>query len=313
MGKKNLMVSVQRDTSTIIDPLYSVLAYLNLIPFDKVIFAGVSNLVFRFSVNRSLEFQSTFIYNWNANWLATDFIGIYSNMHSSFTDDLTFPLYQRKLLQSIKQNLDDGIPSIIWRDDFVVVTGYHDGEELLFYSDGNGEHPLAYHELGYSSIPMWCIHLFSRDKIEIHPKELYLESIFQAVYHSKHHDTTLDCEEFACGVRVYDFIHDALSGREAPDCSVGTTLSTFIKVKLQMCRYFIKIQSSMPKLKELLDDLEELVAVLSNLQKRLENVSDSVLISQFQDAKRLEMAFFQKLEKTFQTEFHNRMGSFWLR
>jgi hypothetical protein len=293
--------------------MYSVLAFLDLIPFDKVTFSGVSNLVFRFSVNRKLDFQSTFIYNWNANWLATDFIGIFSRMHSSFTDDPTFPLYQRKLLLVIKGKIDEGVPSIIWRDDFVIVNGYDDEQNSLFYTDGKGESQLSYQDLGYSSFPMWNIQIFSRDKIDINPKELYLESIFQAVYLFKNHDATLDWEQFACGERVYDFIHDVLNGEIEPHQSAETSLSTFINIKLQMCRYFLAIQLDMPKLKELSSDLEQLLSNFLSIQEKLERGGDSSLSSLFQKAKQEEMVFFQKLEKNFETEFHNRMGSYWLR
>jgi hypothetical protein len=313
LEKKRLMVDLPRDTATIIDPMYSVLAFLDLIPFDKVTFSGVSNLVFRFSVNRKLDFQSTFIYNWNANWLATDFIGIFSRMHSSFTDDPTFPLYQKKLLLEIKRNIDDRIPSIIYRDEFVVVCGYDDEQNLLLYTDGKSDYHLPYHDLGFSSLPMWCIHLFSRDKIEINLKELYLESIFQAVYLYKNHDATLDKDQFACGVRVYEFIHDTLTGKIVPAQSMGTTLSTFMNIKLLMCRYFLAIQLNMPKLKELTNEIELLQYIFSSIQEKIEKDGDSSLASLFQEAKQAETDFFLKLEKTFETEFHNRLGSFWLR
>ncbi|MFD2444869.1 hypothetical protein ACFSO7_12940 [Bacillus sp. CGMCC 1.16607] len=313
MGKKNLPISYVRNSSTIIDPMYSILDYLNIIPFNQDIFSGVSSLVFRFSVNRKLDFPSTFIYNWNENWLATDFIGIYSKMYSSYTDDFTFPLYQKKLLHAIIKNINDDIPSIIWRDEFVVVKGYDDEKKVLIYTDGEAEHLLSYPELGYSSLPMWCIHLFSKDKIILDEKELYLESIFQAVYKARSHDPSLSEEHYACGLKVYDFINDALKDRLTLDESTIRTLKTFSALKHQLSNYFHAIKWKMPELAATLDQLDNLSDVFSTIKEQLYSGKPASLIPLFTQAKKFETNFFQSLEETYQVEFHNRMGSIWLR
>lgn len=296
----------EKQSNTIIDPMYSILKYLGLITYSKDVFSCVSSLAFRFSVNKRMESSSTFLYNWSENWLATDFIGIDSKMYSAFTDDFTFPLYQKKLLQSIKTNIDEGIPSIVWKDGFVVVYGYDDDNRILFSTDGEKDDSIPYEKLGFSELPMWCVHLFSKDKIFISEKELYLESIFQAVYKWKSHDPSLSEKDYACGSGVYDFMIDGIGKYQE---NVIQTFHIFFALKKHIHHYFFEIAPKMPELHPVLERVRSHSILLDeiNFQK------SSHLVPLLKEAKRREAGIYEALEETYQTEFHNRMGSIGLR
>ncbi len=309
---KMLDIQYQPHSNTIIDPMYGVLNYLKLISVDKDTFAGISSLAFRFSVNKELDYMSTFFYNWNENWLATDFIGIFTKMYSAYTDDVTFPLYQKNLLEKIKENVDFGIPSIIWKDGFVVVKGYDDENAALVYTDGQKDHVLQYSELGYSSFPMWGIQIFSTESIIMDEKELYFESIFQAVYKAHSQDPSLPKEQYACGLRVYDFIVDCLKQGELNEEQINT-MRTFCTVKEHLCQYFLKIQPYMPELSKTTEYILRIKNLFKKIEESLHDSSYLQSISFYLEAKEIESLFYRELENIYHIEFHNRKNSIWLR
>jgi len=302
-----------QESGTIIDHMYAVVDYLKLGPGTKDLFAGMSCLAFRFSVDRFLSFPSTSLYNWNENWLAADFLGIYTEAYSSFNADVTFPLYQKKMIKRIIASIEKDIPVIVWQEGFQLVIGYHlESEELLLLS-GDKTNTLKFSDFGVSSLPVWYAHFFTRDRIEMDAKEMYMESLFQAVYKFQTHDLSLPRDTYACGRRVYDFIIEALQEGFYCKKSFQRTLETHTKLKFHMIHYFREILKKMPELKALEMELISFDALYQEIEELIFKKDILKLADLYKDAKQREENIYATIQIVYQEEFANRFGTIGLR
>ncbi|MGV3465357.1 MAG: hypothetical protein ACO1OT_08705 [Heyndrickxia sp.] len=313
MGKVLEGICYTQESGTIIDPMYAVVDYLKLCPGTKDLFAGMSCLAFRFSVDRTLSFTSTSLYNWNENWLATDFLGIYSEMYSSFTDDATFPLYQKKMIERIVASIYEDIPVIVWQDGFQLAIGYHQESEELLLLNGDKTNTLKFSNFGVSSLPVWYAHFFTRDRIEMDSKEMYMESLFQAVYKFQTHDMSLPRDTYACGRRVYDFIMEALCEGTYCKNSCQRTLRTHANLKFYMIRYFRTILRKMPELRVLEKKINSFCALYQEIEAFIFKRDIPKLVDLYKDAKQIEDSIYVTIQKVYQEEFANRFGTIGLR
>lgn len=303
---ENLFYS--KNSGTIIDPMFEVVRHLHLFPYDKDAFACMSSLAYSFSVNKSLDYQSIFKYNWTENWLAGDFIGIYTKMYSSYTNEFTFLLYQKEMVKKIIASLFAGIPAVIWQDGFVVLKAADMANRMFMICDGNTSRLMPFERLGYSSDPRWCVHLFTHDKIWIGERELQLESLFQAVYRWKN-ETGLKDLPYASGRRVYDFIDHALYTGHFNKESASATLRSFIEVKKHISRYFERFT----ELEPIKGTLVQFASLLEELGRELQQDNIEDTRSGFIEARDAENSIYNFIEEMLQTSFLYRQNSLGLR
>ncbi|TMV49977.1 hypothetical protein FE783_10410 [Paenibacillus mesophilus] len=198
-----------------IDALHGILSHKGWTFWPKPMLSGLTAAAFRFVVNRRLTPESPTAYNWIAeNFLAADFIGITSSQQAGFSFDATFPLYREDAISVIKRSLDRSTGAVLWKDGFVIVTGYNDDSGVLYYSDGSGDDckTMSYAEFGLNKSPYWYYQVFE-DRIELDEWEMIKESLLQAVYKWESHDFMLPETDYACGRQAYDaFIHALRTG-----------------------------------------------------------------------------------------------------
>lgn len=111
----------------------------------------------------------------------------------------------------MKDSIDQQRGSIIWKDQFVIVTGYDDEQQSLYYSDGNmpGLQRLSYAEFGRNDAPYWYFQVLE-EQIELDEIGIYQESLMQAIYKWETHDPMLPSSEYACGRAAYEAMIVAL-------------------------------------------------------------------------------------------------------
>ncbi len=158
MGMQRLVgLRLLPESKSYIDALHGVLMHSGLYAAPKGHACRYDRYRLRFTVDRLITAGSPTAYNWMAeNFLAADFIGITSDQQAGFSFEPTFPLYQNEAIHAIKQSINRGVGTIIWKDQFVIVTGYDDSRQMLFYSDGmESRVSLSYGQFGVNESPYW--------------------------------------------------------------------------------------------------------------------------------------------------------------
>lgn len=240
MGTKilnGLRMTVEAKSYT--DALHGILSHIGWTSWSKPMLSGLTATAFRFVVNRRLTPESPTAYNWVAeNFLAADFIGITSSQQAGFSFDATFPMYRDHAVSVIKKSIDRGIGAVIWKDGFVIATGYNDEWGHLYYSDGcsDGYQSLNYAEFGRNDSPYWYYQVLE-DRIELDEREIMKESLLQAVYKWESHDLMLPQTEYACGRNAYDAMIQAFRSGDYDSGGAWEVLRCYAAAKHQLGLY----------------------------------------------------------------------------
>lgn len=205
-------VQLSLESHSFTDALYGVLAAKGWFNLPKPMLAGMTGACFRFSVHRQLLPESATAYNWIAEHLvACDLIGITASQWAGFNFTPTFPLYRQQAIQDIKNSIDRGTAAVLWKDQFVIVNGYHEDKQLFYYLDGRSlsEQELPFAEMGLDRSPYFYYQIYE-NRLECDMLHVIKESYMQAVFRAETPDIMLPEAEYACGLAAYDAILTAL-------------------------------------------------------------------------------------------------------
>ncbi|AJS58744.1 hypothetical protein [Paenibacillus sp. IHBB 10380] len=307
------------------DAMYGILSEKGWFSLPKYMLSGMTAACFRFSVHRKLHRDSTTAYNWMAEHLvAADLVGITASQCAGFNFAPTFPLYQRHAVLDIKSSIDRSTGAVLWKDQFVIVNGYNDNEEVFYYTDG---HAVAYQELpfcelGRNDSPYWYYQVYE-DQLEIDVLQVIKESFIQAVFKWETHDLMLPESEYACGLKAYDAIVEALRAGDYDAAGAHTTFNVYAAVKKDAARYTEEARTYWPALDIVAVHYTLLATIFDEILKRLDVFEMSTLphaqlqinklIELFQDAKIAETSAIQSIQTLLQEPIANRFHDIGLR
>lgn len=325
MGMQRLVgLRLLLESKSYIDALYGVLSHSGLYTAPKYMLAGMTVTGFRFTVDRLITAESPTAYNWMAeNFLAADFIGITSDQQAGFSFDPTFPLYQKEAIHAIKQSINRGIGAIIWKDQFVIVTGYDDSRQVLFYSDGmESEGELPYGHFGLNKSPYWYYQIIN-ERIMLDEREVYRESFMQAIYKWETHDLMLPKGEYSCGKSAYSAIIHALETGCFDKAGMMSVIDTYAAAKRDLARYTQRLEQIWPQSKpvaaryaELNQIYEQIVSTAASTcheQSIIKAKFASPFIDLFEKASAVEDEAIQSMKRLMRETVDNRFNDIALR
>ncbi|BBH22866.1 hypothetical protein Back11_42110 [Paenibacillus baekrokdamisoli] len=317
-----------------IDALHGILSHSGLYTAPKYMLAGMTVTGFRFTVDRLITAESPTAYNWMAeNFLAADFIGITSAQHAGFSFEHTFPLYQKGAIHDIKRSIDRGIGAIAWKDQFVIVTGYDDSRQVLFYSDGRDsgdgfnrpqahEAELPYEQFGRNLSPYWYYQIVE-ERVELDEREIYRESFMQAIYKWETHDLMLPEGEYACGKRAYSAIIHALETGCYDKTGIWSVIDTYAAAKRDLACYTQKLEQLWPQsrsvaacyaeLNQIYEQIVDTAAAGCNEGTTEEPKLVNQLIALFHKALAIEDEAIQNMKRLMRETVDNRFNDIALR
>jgi deoxycytidylate deaminase len=264
-------------------------------------------------VNRRLTPESPTAYNWMAeNFLAADFIGITSSQQAGFSFDATFPLYRDDAVSVIKKSIDRLTGAVIWKDGFIVVTGYNDDNGVLYYTDGCGDDykTMSYAEFGLNKSPYWYYQVFE-DRIELDEREMIKESLLQAVYKWESHDLMLPETEYACGRHAYDALIQAFRSGDYDHAGAREVLQCYRASKRQIGLYAELIRNRWEEIGGIADQY----AVVARLFQSMLDTGQQAdrLVSLLSEAHQAEEKAIQLIKLLLRETIDNRYGDVSLR
>lgn len=306
---------MKRESYSYIDALHTIVTNKGWLACSKAVLAGMTAMSFRFTVNRKLSDESSTAYNWMAeHFVAADLLGLRTAQQAGFSFQHTFPLYQKQAVQDIKQSIRQGTGVLIWRDSFVVVSGYDDKKELFLYSDGLSEEliSLKYEDFGYNNSPYWYYQLYE-GKIELDIYEVYKESLMQAVSKWDTHDILLPQHEYACGREAYDAIVEALSSDDYDRRGAFETFRCYGAAKRDAAQYLCSLKSIWHEYTRVSELYLRIADLFDEIIHKAAREEWNVLIPLFMDAKRYEEQAIEELRALLSENIHNRFDDSGLR
>ncbi|WFR64510.1 hypothetical protein P9222_10450 [Paenibacillus amylolyticus] len=257
------------------DAMYRILLHTQWMDFPRHMIAGMTASVFRLVVDRRLTAESFSAYNWMAeNFVAADFLGITTGQHGGFSFEPTFPLYQKQAVNDIKASIDRGVGAILWHDEFVIVTGYDDVEQVLFICDSKGNEVirLPYHSLGRNSTPYWYYQVLEA-YAPIDLWEVCKESLIQAVYKWDTHDYMLPPQDYACGAAAYEAIAAVLQSGTYDAVQAATVLRYYAQSRMDIASYVAGLKHLSIHMEQVIDEYEQLASLYTMI---IEVIDDSI-------------------------------------
>ncbi|WP_208918756.1 hypothetical protein [Paenibacillus uliginis] len=315
---------MRRESLSYIDALYAILMHRGSVNCSKPVLSGMTAMAFRFTVNRRLTVDSATAYNWMAeHFVAADLLGLTTTQHAGFHFQPTFPLYQKAAVQEIKQSIAWGTGALIWKDSFVVVTGYDDEQQTFLYCDGtrNEFQTMGYDDFGCNQSPYWYYQLYD-DQITMDIYEIYKESLMQAVSKWETHDIMLPPSEYACGRQAYAAIAEALESGDYDQEGASDTFRCYGVAKQDTAQYMSSLKNIWPlcskaaelygRVAELFDDIvQQITRAGSGLSENRTRAKQ--LIPLFMEAQQREEEAVQELSLFLSENIHNRFEDIGLR
>ncbi|WP_434749337.1 hypothetical protein [Paenibacillus amylolyticus] len=262
-------------TGSYTDALYRILLHQKWTDLSHHMIAGMTASLFRLVVNRRLTTESIWAYNWMAeNFVAADFIGVTASQSAGFSFEPTFPLYQKQALHDIKASIDRGTGAVLWHDQFVVVVGYDDDKEVLFFCTGVGHEVirLPYSVLGLNNSPYWYYQVLEAHQ-SIDMWEVCKESLIQAVYKWETHDYMLPAQDYACGSAAYTAIRDVLQSGNYESDQAATVLRYYAYTRGDIATYVKALKHLSPDMDQVIVQYTQLADIYTSI---VEVLDDSV-------------------------------------
>lgn len=314
-------LSMNPGFNTYIDGLHAVLTHKGWLNCPKYALNGMTAMSFRFTVNRRLTAESATCYNWMAeHFVAADLLGVLTSQNAGFHFQPTFPLYQEHAIHSLKQAVRNDTGALIWKDGFVVVAGFDDEREVLFYSDGSGElRELPFSQFGRNVSPYWYYQLYE-DMGEINRFEIYKESLLQAINKWESHDIMLPESEYACGRAAYAAMGEALKNGDFDTSGGAETIRHYAVSKQDSAKYVRMLADVWPLLEgavhafdQAADGWSRMVRVLEDSPNR-QHISDPMkLFPLLMESRNWEDEGIQRIRSFLSEDVHNRFEQIGLR
>jgi hypothetical protein len=311
-------------TGSYADALYPILLHKKWTHLPRYIIAGMTANLFRFVVDRRLTTESISAYNWMAeNFVAADFIGVTASQAAGFSFEPTFPLYQKQALHDIKASIERGTGAVLWHDQFVVVVGYDDDEEVLFLCTGDDPDMLRlpYSLVGRNNSPYWYYQVLEAHQ-SIDMWEVCKESLIQAVYKWETHDYMLPAQDYACGFAAYTAVAEVLQSGNYESHQAAMVLRYYARTRGDIASYVRALQHLSPHMDQVIEQYTQLADLYVSIVEVLDNSAawdasepESILrVSELiRSAGDTEQAAIDAIKHAFPETINNRFSDIGLR
>ncbi|UNK16814.1 hypothetical protein MNQ98_20255 [Paenibacillus sp. N3/727] len=315
---------MRRESLSYIDALYAILMHRGSVNCSKSVLSGMTAMAFRFTVNRRLSVDSATAYNWMAeHFVAADLLGLTTTQHAGFHFQPTFSLYQKAAVQDIKQSITRGTGALVWKDSFVVVTGYDDEQQTFFYCDGISDEyqTIRYEDFGCNHSPYWYYQLYEK-QIAMDIDEIYKESLMQAVSKWETHDIMLPSSEYACGRQAYAAIIEALQSGYYDEEGALETFRCYGAAKQDIAQYMFSLKNMWPVYSNAAELYGNVAERFDDIVQKTPRAGTSLagsrtrakqLIPLFMEAQQREEEAVQELRLMLSENIHNRFEDIGLR
>ena len=259
MGRKRLSgVTVRKESNSYIDALYAVLDRAAYFHGPKYRLNGMTGMAFKFISHKRMLPASTYMYPLDADsWKAVDRLGIHNELYCGIKSNPTFPLYQKKAIERVKESIDCERPALFWEPDaigFAVVSGYDEEDGVFFYRDKfhRDEQILLFGNVGKVGASFWMFQVIG-DRVEKDIRDIYLDSMECCVDEWEINDNiaVLAKEEYGCGWKAYDYIISALEGDCFSDWGALGILNNAVISKEHAYLYFREIADEFEGMEEI--------------------------------------------------------------
>ncbi|MEK3794025.1 hypothetical protein MKX42_20010 [Paenibacillus sp. FSL R7-0204] len=312
--------------SSFADAMHQVLSAKGWFKLPVHMLSGMTALCFRLSVHRELHPDSVTAYNWAAeHTVAADLIGIVASQAAGFHFMPTFPLYQKQAIAAIRQSLEQGTGVVCWKDRFVVITRCEDERQLFYYTEiaSAAELELPYDQFGRNESPYWYGQIYE-GQIQKDMLQVIRESFIQAVYKAEVHEPMLLESQYACGLKAYDAMLEALTDKTFDAAGTYETLFFYAGMKQDTAAYAREASLYWPELEGIAEHYTALAAVYNEITDALNekpvqapeapcSIDDESLLPLLREAKRIETAAIQSIRHLLREPIENRFHDVGLR
>lgn len=279
-------IQIKRESRSFIDCLHSVLTAAGLFNGPKYMLSGMTAVAFKFIVNKHLLPGGFEMYSRPLeHWYGVDTLGIYSETYGGFKSNPTFPLYQRHAIDKIRESIDRNVGAIVWAPDFLdyaVVHGYDDSDRVFFYRDryNSDDQVMLYDNFGMVKIACWNYHLIWKEKVERDIRDIYDESLLNAVFdwetaYKMERETN---REFGSGRKAYDYLIDAFRSNDFNDYGACYDINANIISKNEIYMYMKKVAEEIPQLEGALSKYRELDGIYKNISEYIPDAETNSMI-----------------------------------
>ena len=308
MGQKKLNIgNFCKGPRSYIDCLYALLTSAGLFHLPKYMLSGMTGMAFKFVIHRRLLPSSLDLYSWQEeNWQAVNSLGIYNETYTGSPMNATFPLYQRRTLHKIITSINEGRAAIGWeleRSIFCLYTGYHEDEEVLFFSNSSSKEDevLLFDNLGLVSEGYWFVQIIG-GAIERDYRDIFLQSLECAV---REWNTEYKVSpEYGSGKRAYQNLLEAFDNQNFNYNGAYYILEPYIDIKTEISSYMDMVIKEIPDLANVAHLYHRLAETLSPLKQikltgkplhDIKYIPEAAKI--FRDAMLIEDTAIKELEK----------------
>lgn len=271
-------IHVNKESRSYIDCLYAVLTGSNKYSGPKYMLSGMTGFAFIFVAHKDLILASTEMYPLKTTaHNSMEILGYYTETYEGIKSSPTFPLYQKKAVQRVKESIDNGTAVIAWDmgvTDFSVIFGYDDEDEVFFYKDHchEDEQVLLYKNFGKSNANYWMCQIIG-EKVDKDIRDIYFESLEAAVdcFETSYIDEIILRREFASGRMAYKYLLEALKSGDFYDIGAGRILYYNILSRNEAYLYMKEVKDELPEAYDAYIKYEELNSIYLSIKKLLPN------------------------------------------
>jgi hypothetical protein len=315
-------IELKRESRSFIDCLHSVLTAAGIFNTPKFMLSGMTALAFKFIMHKTMIPSSLEMYSRpHENWWGVNILGIYSETHGGFKNDPAFCLYRKHGVDRIKESIDRNVGAILWAPDymeFAIVHGYDDSDGVFYYKDrrNSDDQVLLYENLGLVKNACWHYHVFWNEKVSRDIKDIYSDSLIEAVYewdvpYKLERETNA---EYGSGKKAYEYILNALENRDFDDFGACYNMNANVISKNEISRYMEEVVEEIPELSCALVKYKELDGIYKDIDSIIpKNAMDyhidmnhiPKLIKEFKKAMEVEEAAIREIKDYFKETLNN--------
>lgn len=290
--KKVLNLTIDRDSTSYINSLYSVLVGSQLFQGPKYMLSGMTGMAFKFTVVEGISPVSVNSYGpWaKENWTAVNNLGIYNETKADRCRHRTFPLMQKNAIKDIKESIDKGLGVIYWIPHFGVIYGYDDEQKIFYYMEGEdyyhkGNQSLlegkivTYDNILLNQSLIWFYQTFDEKKVK-KIKDIYKDSFILALFDWKKGNKS---GKSASGLAAYDFMINEMKSENINAQGAAYVLDTYTTSKFEIFQYINEVKREIPELEKASGLYSTVYDIYSEIKRmiRFQNRYSKVLPTQF--------------------------------
>ncbi|WP_322445555.1 hypothetical protein [Robertmurraya mangrovi] len=270
-------IHVTKNSNSFTDSLYAILSAKGVYSDEKFMLSALTGMAFKFVIHKRIIPSSIDMMSWEVDTkLAIERIGFYNENYCGFTNDPTFPLYQRAAIEKIKRSIDKGT-AILTRSpktiQFGVIYGYDDVDGIFYCQDRSHEGemiPLLYQNFGILDTACWYYAIIG-DHVQMNKRNLFIEAMILAV---DEWETLYPCypqtnKEYASGRLAYQYLIDALKKEDFHTFGAFHCLKTYCKSQQERALFFKEVSNEFSEVERVYEIYQKVAELYQLVEQEL--------------------------------------------